>query len=71
MKLIASLILSLFFATNVNAYTIEMFGKDTYGFDMPRYKGGKRAQQSLPVRRDLSEYVYIKKASESTEGIRV
>jgi hypothetical protein len=38
MKLIASLILSLFFATNVNAYTIEMFGKDTYGFDMPRYR---------------------------------
>lgn len=37
MKLITSLILSLFLATNVNAYTIEMFGKDKYGFDIPKY----------------------------------
>lgn len=37
MKLIPSLIFSLLLATNVNAYTMEMFGKDKYGFDIPRY----------------------------------
>ena len=37
MKLIASLVLGLFLATEANAFTIEMSGKDEYGFDIPKY----------------------------------
>lgn len=37
MKLVASVILCLLLATNVNAYTMKMFGKDKYGFDIPKY----------------------------------
>jgi hypothetical protein len=37
MKLISLFVLSLFLAFNADAYTIKMYGKDKYGFDIPQY----------------------------------
>lgn len=37
MKLITSFIFSLFLAANATAFTMEISGKDKYGFDIPKY----------------------------------
>jgi len=37
MKLVSLFVLSLFLAFNADAYTIKMYGKDKYGFDIPQY----------------------------------
>ena len=47
MKLIAALVLGLFLATNANAFTIEMSGKDKYGFDIPKYIDKELSDENL------------------------